>query len=70
MADVTVPAGAAADQARLEATTLALSTDFTALSHATSITAYNAIESSTGVKAALNQFDSQYSALMKKLNTY
>ncbi len=65
-----VPVGALSDQITLEETSFTAAADFTELSHATSVTEYNAIFSSTGMSKTLTSFDTQYSALINKLDTY
>jgi hypothetical protein len=68
--DTKVPASATSDKVQLEETSFAISADFTELSHATSVTAYNAIYSSTGMASTLTKFDTQWTALGDKLESY
>jgi hypothetical protein len=65
-----VPSGAEADKARLTAVSASAGQDFTRLSQATSNSQYQSIISSTGLESTLNSVDSDYTALVNKLQTY
>jgi hypothetical protein len=70
LANTPVPAGAAADKARLSAASATLAQDFTALSKTTSDTEYQSVITSTGLQQTLNGFDQDVTTLVTKLQTY
>jgi hypothetical protein len=70
LANTTVPAGAAADKAKLAATAAASQRDFTQLSEATSAGQYQSTVASSGYQQTLNTFDSDFNALTAKLQSY
>jgi hypothetical protein len=70
LASTSVPAGAAADKSRLSAAAAASAKDFAQLSKVTSASQYQSTVASTGLQQELNGFDQDFTALVKKLQTY
>jgi hypothetical protein len=70
LASTPVPAGAAADKARLLADSNALAQDFTRMSHATTAAQYESIASSTGAVARLSTFKQDLDTFDTKLTSY
>ena len=69
LATTSVPAGAAADKARLSATAVAAALDFTRLSKATSDSQYQSTFSSEGLQQTLDDFDQNFTALITNLQS-
>ncbi|MDX6419607.1 MAG: hypothetical protein QOG28_4227 [Trebonia sp.] len=70
LANTSVPAGAAADKARLSAAAATSAQDFIQLSKTTSISQYQSTIASTGLQRALSGFDQDFTALITRLQTY
>jgi hypothetical protein len=70
LAGMSVPAGAAADKARLTAAAAVTAGDYTALSKVTTADQYQALFGSIGLQKALDGFDSDVTVLDKNLQTY
>ncbi|MCW2890578.1 MAG: hypothetical protein JWO75_67 [Actinomycetia bacterium] len=70
LANTSVPAGAAADKARLSAAAATSAHDFIQLSKTTSISQYQSTIASTGLQRALSGFDQDFTALITQLQTY
>jgi hypothetical protein len=65
-----VPSAAAADQNRLVGVARTLEQDFTSLGKAKTVAEYQATFASTGLQQELNSFDTDYQALVDKLQPY
>lgn len=70
LANTSVPAGAAADKARLGTAAAGSAQDFVQLSKATSAAQYKSTITSTGLQNTLNGFDQDFTALIAQLQTY
>jgi hypothetical protein len=70
LANTSVPAGAAADKARLSAAAATSARDLTELSKTTSDSQYHSTLASTGLQRTLNGFDQDVTALVANLQTY
>jgi hypothetical protein len=69
LASIPVPAGSAAAKAKVAADATAAAQDFTQLSKATSASQYDATMASTGLQKTLDDFDTDYAALVTSLST-
>jgi hypothetical protein len=58
-----VPSGATAAQSQLNADAIRAAQDFTELSLATTVTQYQAVSTSSGLRQTLNRFDQDYNTL-------
>jgi Domain of unknown function (DUF4389) len=65
-----VPSTSDAEKAKLSAVSASAAQDFSQLSHATSVAQYQSIVSGTGVQSTLTSFESDYTTLINKLQTY
>jgi hypothetical protein len=70
LANTSVPAGAAADKARLSAAAATSAQDFIQLSKTTSISQYQSTIAGTGLQQTLNGFDQDFTTLITQLQTY
>jgi hypothetical protein len=67
LAAIHVPASAAPEAAQLAAVTSKLTSDFTALSQATTVAQYQSTFAGSGLQTSLTSFDSDFNALRDKL---